>query len=145
MPEVLGEIVLTHPKEVWDAAQKLRILAGDIKVWLFYGAMGVGKTTLIKAICKQWGVTDTVSSPTFALVNEYLNSEHQTFYHFDFYRIKDEEEAWDIGTEDYFYSGNYCFVEWPERIEGLLPEKFVRIDMVLEADQSRRIYLSKHE
>lgn len=145
MPDVLGEILLTHPEKAQEAAQKLRTLAADVKVWLFYGVMGVGKTTLIKAICKSWGVTDTVSSPTFALVNEYQNTDKQTFYHFDFYRIKDEEEAWDIGTEEYFYSGNYCFVEWPERIEGLLPEKFIRIDMVLEADQSRRIYLSKHE
>jgi tRNA threonylcarbamoyladenosine biosynthesis protein TsaE len=145
MSDALGEIRLTHPEKAQEAAQKLRALAADVKVWLFYGAMGVGKTTLIKAICKSWGVTDTVSSPTFALVNEYQNKDHQTFYHFDFYRIKDEEEAWNIGTEDYFYSGNYCFVEWPERIEGLLPEKFIRIDMVLETDQSRRIYLSIHE
>ncbi|MEK6476397.1 tRNA (adenosine(37)-N6)-threonylcarbamoyltransferase complex ATPase subunit type 1 TsaE [Catalinimonas sp. 4WD22] len=144
MPEVLGEIVLKRPEEAQKAARKLRELAEGVSVWLFYGEMGVGKTTLIKAICKNWEVTDTVSSPTFGLVNEYQNSKGQTFYHFDFYRIKDEEEAWDIGTEDYFYSGNYCFVEWPERIEGLLPEEFIRIDMQAEADQSRRIYLSKH-
>lgn len=144
MPEVLGEIVLERPEEAPKAAKKLRKLAEGVNVWLFYGEMGVGKTTLIKAICKDWQVTDTVSSPTFGLVNEYQNSKGQIFYHFDFYRIKDEEEAWDIGTEDYFYSGNYCFVEWPERIEGLLPEEFIRIDMEAEADHSRRIYLSKH-
>ncbi|WPP48519.1 tRNA (adenosine(37)-N6)-threonylcarbamoyltransferase complex ATPase subunit type 1 TsaE [Catalinimonas niigatensis] len=145
MPDTLGEVILRHPDEAQEAAKKIKALAADVKVWLFYGPMGVGKTTLIKAVCKSWGVTDTVSSPTFALVNEYQDAEHQIFYHFDFYRINNEEEAWDIGTEDYFYSGNYCFVEWPERIEGLLPENFIRIDMVLEADQSRRIYLSKHE
>lgn len=144
MPDVLGEIVLERPEEAQKAARKLRKMAEGVSVWLFYGEMGVGKTTLIKAICKDWQVTDTVSSPTFGLVNEYQNSKGQVFYHFDFYRIKDEEEAWDIGTEDYFYSGNYCFVEWPDRIEGLLPEEFIRIDMEAEADQSRRIYLSKH-
>ncbi len=145
MPNIVEEIVLSRPEEASLAAQKINLFAADVKVWLFYGDMGVGKTTLIKAICKAWGVIDTVSSPTFALVNEYQNTTGQKFYHFDFYRIKDEEEGWDIGTEDYFYSGNYCFVEWPERIESLLPEKFVRIDMTLEADQSRRIYLSKYE
>lgn len=145
MPEVLGEIVLKRPEEALEAARRLRKLAEGVDVWLFYGEMGVGKTTLIKAVCEDWQVMDTVSSPTFGLVNEYQNTDHQTFYHFDFYRIKDEAEAWDIGTEDYFYSGNYCFVEWPERIEGLLPEEFIRIDIQAEADQSRRIYLSKHE
>jgi tRNA threonylcarbamoyladenosine biosynthesis protein TsaE len=141
----LGEISLRTPVELPQVAGRLISLASDTRVWLFYGEMGAGKTSLIRSICDAWGVTDTVSSPTFALVNEYQNARRQTFYHFDFYRIKDEEEAWDIGTEDYFYSGNYCFVEWPERIEGLLPEKFIRIDIEVGSDQSRRIYLSKHE
>jgi len=142
---LLGETSCNTPDELPAVADRVISLASDTRVWLFYGEMGAGKTSLIRSICDAWGVTDTVSSPTFALVNEYQNAERQTFYHFDFYRIKDEEEAWDIGTEDYFYSGNYCFVEWPERIEGLLPEKFIRIDIEVGSDQSRRIYLSKHE
>jgi len=145
MADVQGEIEFHKLEDAPAVAQKIRNWAKDIKVWLFYGDMGVGKTTLIKAICNTWGVGDTVSSPTFALVNEYQNAEGQTFYHFDFYRINEEEEAWNIGTEDYFYSGNYCFVEWPERIESLLPEKYIRLDIKQEADQSRRIYLSRHE
>ncbi|WKN32785.1 tRNA (adenosine(37)-N6)-threonylcarbamoyltransferase complex ATPase subunit type 1 TsaE [Porifericola rhodea] len=145
MADVQEEIEFHKLEDAPAVAQKIRNWAKDTKVWLFYGDMGVGKTTLIKAICNTWGVADTVSSPTFALVNEYQNAEGQTFYHFDFYRINEEEEAWNIGTEDYFYSGNYCFVEWPERIESLLPEKYIRLDIKQEADQSRRIYLSRHE
>ena len=91
-------------------------------VWLFYGEMGAGKTTLIKALCQAWEVEDTVSSPTFALVNEYRTSKGQVVYHFDFYRIEDEEEATDIGLEEYFYSQRYCLVEWPTKIRNLLPE-----------------------
>lgn len=146
MPEKLGEVVINNLETLSRAAEEIiDLAAAEGKVWLFYGEMGAGKTTLIKAICEVWNVTDTVSSPTFSLVNEYRNQEEQIFYHFDFYRIKDEEEAWDIGTEDYFYSGNYCFVEWPERIEGLLPEEFIRIDIEAGEDNSRRIYLSRHE
>jgi tRNA threonylcarbamoyladenosine biosynthesis protein TsaE len=146
MPDTLGEVVIDGLEALPEAARKIVDLAsGQEKVWLFYGDMGAGKTTLIKAICVAWGVEDTVSSPTFALVNEYRTAEQQPLYHFDFYRINDEEEAWDIGTEDYFYSGHYCLVEWPERIEGLLPEKFIRIDVAVGMDNRRSIYISKHE
>lgn len=146
MPEKLGKVEISELKALPEAAREIITLASEKgKVWLFFGEMGAGKTTLIKAICEAWGVIDTVSSPTFSLVNEYRNREKQAFYHFDFYRIKDEEEAWDIGTEDYFYSGDYCFVEWPERIEGLLPEEFIRIDVEAGEDNSRRIYISRHE
>lgn len=146
MPDTLGEVVIDGLEALPEAARKIIDLAsGYAKVWLFYGDMGAGKTTLIKAICEVWGVEDTVSSPTFTLVNEYRTVEQRPLYHFDFYRIEDEEEAWDIGTEDYFYSGHYCLVEWPERIEGLLPEKFIRIDIAVGADNRRSIYISKHE
>lgn len=146
MAKALGDVKVNSLEALAGAAQKIIDLADkQSKLWLFYGEMGAGKTTLIKAICEAWGVTDTVASPTFALVNEYQNKEQQPFYHFDFYRIKDEEEAWDIGAEDYFYSGHYCFVEWPERIEGLLPDEFMRIDVEVREDNSRRIYITKHE
>ena len=97
-----------------DAARRLLAIVGNRRVLLFYGAMGAGKTTLINALCRQLGVADTTSSPTFAIVNEY-QSTHGPLYHFDFYRIKSEQEAFDLGYEDYFYSGAYCFVEWATR------------------------------
>ena len=91
------------------------------KIVLFYAPMGAGKTTLIKEICRQLGTDDVITSPTFSLVNEYQTDTNQTIYHFDFYRIEEEEEAYDIGIEDYFNSGNWCFIEWPQNIENLLP------------------------
>jgi len=146
MAEEMVEIAWgTLDKTPLVAEQLFDRLKGKAKVCLFYGQMGAGKTTLIKALCEIWGVEDNVSSPTFALVNEYQNQKGQVFYHFDFYRIEDEEEAWDIGTEDYFYSGNYCLVEWPERIEGLLPRQHVRIELIVAADHSRRIHITYHE
>src|SRR5688500_16303499 len=101
------------------SAQILNYLA-DYRVILFFAPMGAGKTTLINELCKQLGVTDQPSSPTFSIVNEYQSSNGSIF-HFDFYRLKDEGEAYDLGYEEYFYSGNYCFVEWPEKIMNLLP------------------------
>lgn len=93
------------------------------KILLFNGEMGAGKTTLIKEICKILGVTEATSSPTFSLVNEYQTTDNQTIYHFDFYRLKNENEALDMGVEDYFYSGHWCFIEWSEKIPNLIPEK----------------------
>lgn len=97
------------------------------RVFAFYGSMGAGKTTLIKAICHQLGSADYVTSPSFSLINEYSTSGGDTIYHFDFYRIKKLEEAFDLGYEDYIYSGNYCLIEWPEMIESLLPEGIVEV------------------
>lgn len=97
------------------------------RVFAFYGSMGAGKTTLIKAICHQLGSADYVTSPSFSLINEYSTSGGDTIYHFDFYRIKKLEEAFDLGYEDYIYSGNYCLIEWPEMIEPLLPEGIVEV------------------
>jgi tRNA threonylcarbamoyladenosine biosynthesis protein TsaE len=94
--------------------------------------MGAGKTTFIKAICEQLGVKDTISSPTFSIVNEYLTTKGDKVFHFDFYRIKTEQEAYDMGYEDYFYSKAYCFVEWPEKIETLLPPDTVNVNITLE-------------
>lgn len=111
---------------------------GDRKIVAFYGSMGAGKTTFIKAICDVLGVTDTVNSPTFAIVNEYLAANSERVYHFDFYRIKKIEEAYDFGYEDYFYSGNLCLIEWPELIEELLPEDTVRVK-IEEVDEGERL------
>ncbi|MBT6082117.1 MAG: tRNA (adenosine(37)-N6)-threonylcarbamoyltransferase complex ATPase subunit type 1 TsaE [Polaribacter sp.] len=106
------------------------------KKLLFYGQMGVGKTTLIKEICNQLGVLDSISSPTFSLVNEYNTSNKSKVFHFDFYRIENEEEALDIGIEEYFDSSNWCFVEWPENIENLLPLDVVQIHLsILDVGQ----------
>lgn len=111
---------------------------GDRKIVAFYGSMGAGKTTFIKAICDVLGVTDTVNSPTFAIVNEYLAANGESVYHFDFYRIKKIEEAYDFGYEDYFYSGDLCLIEWPELIEELLPEDTVRVK-IEEVDEGERL------
>jgi tRNA threonylcarbamoyladenosine biosynthesis protein TsaE len=112
------------------------------KILLFNGEMGVGKTTLIKEICRVLGVEDTISSPTFSLVNEYVTSNKETVYHFDFYRINDEEEALDMGIEDYFYSNNWCLIEWPNNIKNLLPLNSVTINITLNADNLRNIQLN---
>lgn len=139
---VFKKVSMTDLKEVATAFTEQ---ARDQKVWLFHGEMGSGKTTLIKAICSQLGVTDVMSSPTFSIVNEYLTSNNQRIFHFDFYRIKNEAEAFDIGTEEYFYSGNYCFVEWPEKIPSLIPAARAEVFLSLEEDQNlRTIALSVH-
>ena len=115
------------------------------KILLFYGEMGVGKTTLIKEIVKQLGVKDTVSSPTFSLVNEYLTSKNDKVYHFDFYRIEKEEEAMDMGIEEYFYSLNWCLVEWPNKVENLLPLNSVIINITASDNQLRTIEVKNNE
>lgn len=107
-------------------------------VFAFYGKMGAGKTTFIKSLCKELGVNDTVNSPTFSIVNEYRSDETgELIYHFDFYRVEKIEEVFDMGYEDYFYSGALCLIEWPELIEELLPGDAVRVDIKEEADGSR--------
>ena len=110
---------------------------GDNIVFAFYGDMAVGKTTFIKALCEGLGVTETVSSPTFAIINEYRYNQEKSIYYFDFYRINKLEEVYDFGYEDYFYSGNICFIEWPEIVEQLLPNNTVRISIREQEDGSR--------
>lgn len=122
--------------EVSDCLVSLRNVADVVA---FYGPMGAGKTTLIKDLCHRMGVTDEVNSPTFAIVNEYVTVEGESVYHFDFYRIKKLEEAYDIGYENYFYSGNLCLIEWPELIEPLLPERYLRVDIRLGSTDDERI------
>jgi len=111
------------------------------KTLLFYGEMGVGKTTLIKEICKQLGVLDNISSPTFSLVNEYQTKNNESIFHFDFYRIEEEEEALDMGIDDYFYNNNWCLIEWPENVENLLPLEVVEIHLSVLEDGQRNIQL----
>ena len=115
------------------------------KILLFYGEMGVGKTTLIKELVKQLGVTDNVSSPTFSLVNEYHTNSGEKVYHFDFYRIDKEEEAMDMGIEEYFYSNSWCLVEWPNKVENLLPLKSVIVKITANSNQQRTIELINNE
>ena len=116
-----------------------------IKVWLFHGEMGSGKTTLIKTVCKNLGVTEAMSSPTFSIVNEYQTVTHNKIYHFDFYRIKNEVEAADIGTEEYFYSGYPCFIEWPEKIPSLIPLQYADVTIQVETNTKRTIAITVHD
>lgn len=122
------ELVVSELGDLPGAAKQILEFADKERVFLFYGEMGAGKTTLIKALCEELQVEDAVSSPTFAIVNEYSGIKG-TVYHFDFYRIKNESEALDLGYEDYLYSSNYCFIEWPEKIPSLLPNEFVELKL----------------
>ncbi len=115
----------------------------DQTVFAFRGSMGAGKTTLIKAICDALGVEDPVNSPTFAIVNEYRSETAELIYHFDFYRINKLEEVFDFGYEDYFYSGSLCFIEWPEKVEDLLPGDVVNVTITEQPDGSRVLALCK--
>lgn len=121
-----------------DAATEFIKQMGDNTVFAFHGEMGAGKTTFIKAICEKLGVDDVINSPTFAIINEYRSDSGELIYHFDFYRINKEEEAFDFGYEDYFYSGSICFIEWPERIESLLPHDTVHVT-VREVENNSRL------
>ena len=114
-------------ENIGEAARKFVEEMGERKVFAFYGKMGAGKTTFIKALCEELGVEDVITSPTFAIINEYGTPDGQSIYHFDFYRIKKIEEVYDMGYEDYFYSGALCLIEWPELIEDLLPEDAVKV------------------
>ena len=129
---------------VADLSRIVKQLISDFsanRVILFYGEMGVGKTTLIKFLCKELGVEEHTNSPTFSIVNEYLTSSEKSIYHFDFYRIEEEEEVFDMGYEDYFYSNNYCFIEWPEKIPNLLPNNVAKVILELDEDNNRVIFV----
>jgi len=131
-------------QDLETVAKELVHYAGEENIWLFHGEMGAGKTSLIKAVGKNLGVEDLMSSPTFALVNEYLTHDNKKVFHFDFYRIKNETEAYDIGVEEYFDSGSYCLVEWPERIQSLLPPERADIKITLTNNTHRTIAISIH-
>lgn len=136
------EILIKDISEIAEAAKKFVAAMGDRTVFAFYGKMGAGKTTFIKAVCEELGVQDVINSPTFAIVNEYMDGEGEPIYHFDFYRIKNQQEVLDIGYEDYVYSGNVCFMEWPELIENLLPDDAVKVTIEEEED-GRRVKFSQ--
>ncbi len=124
----MNEIIIKGIDSISEAAREFVAKMGEANIFAFYGNMGAGKTTFIKAICEELGVEDVITSPTFAIVNEYTSeTTNDIIYHFDFYRIKKLEEVYDLGYEDYFYSGGKCFIEWPELIEELLPEETVRV------------------
>lgn len=131
-------MIINSQNELATVAADLLQKHAEERVFGFYGEMGAGKTTLIKEICRQLGVTATTSSPTFAIVNEYFTAEGEPVYHFDFYRINSIDEAVKIGFDDYLYSGNYCFIEWTEKVEEMLTEEdFVRVDIKVLEDGKR--------
>ncbi|MCQ2217472.1 MAG: tRNA (adenosine(37)-N6)-threonylcarbamoyltransferase complex ATPase subunit type 1 TsaE [Paludibacteraceae bacterium] len=135
----MKEIIIKSLDEISEAAQQFINMIGERKVFVFYGHMGAGKTTFIRAICEAMGVTDVINSPTFAIVNEYNTNSGKQIFHFDFYRINKIEEAYDFGYEDYFYSGQLCFVEWPEKVEQLIPEDAVEVHISEQEDGSRKV------
>ena len=126
--------------EINEVAKKI-IASNPQKVILFNGEMGAGKTTLIKYLCKELGINNNTSSPTFSLVNEYQITINQLVYHFDFYRLKNQSEALDMGVEDYLYSGHWCFIEWAENIKDLIPENHSRLTISILEDGKRQIVL----
>ncbi|WP_455628620.1 tRNA (adenosine(37)-N6)-threonylcarbamoyltransferase complex ATPase subunit type 1 TsaE [Parabacteroides chinchillae] len=136
----MNTIKIENLDTIRQAAKEFIAAMDDRTVFAFYGKMGAGKTTFIKAICEELGVEDVINSPTFAIINEYRSDETgELIYHFDYYRINKLSEAEDIGTEDYFYSGALCFIEWPEKIEELLPEDVVSVTISENADGSRSV------
>ncbi|MCR5471534.1 tRNA threonylcarbamoyladenosine biosynthesis protein TsaE [Prevotella communis] len=132
------EIKIQNIDTIRESAREFIQNIGERKVFAFYGKMGAGKTTFVKAICEELGVEDVITSPTFAIVNEY-EAHDQSIFHFDFYRIKRLEEVYDMGYEDYFYSGALCFIEWPELIEDLLPEDAVKVTITENTDGTRTV------
>lgn len=132
-------VICSSLMQLEEIAGKLLQKYPDQKVFAFYGSMGAGKTTFIKSICKQLFVRDIVNSPTFAIVNEYLRESGGSIFHFDLYRLKSWQEMLDIGYEDYFYSGNYCLIEWPDKVENLLPDDAIRVKIELSAENEQRI------
>lgn len=134
------EIRIDSLENIHEAAKQFIAAMDDNTVFAFYGKMGAGKTTFIKALCEELGVNDVINSPTFAIVNEYRSDETgEVIYHFDFYRIKKLEEVYDMGYEDYLYSGALCFIEWPELIEEVLPDDAVKVSIEEEEDGTRSI------
>lgn len=131
------QFVASNLKELDAIAKEILEFIKEQNIVAIEGKMGAGKTTLIKSICKELGVHETVSSPTFSLVNEYTDAEGESVFHFDFYRIKKLEEVYDIGYEEYFYSGHFCFIEWPEMITELLPENHTRIKIEVSENEER--------
>ncbi len=136
-----NQITINGLENIREAARQFISLMDQDTVFAFHGEMGAGKTTFIKAICEELGVEDVINSPTFAIVNEYRSASAELIYHFDFYRINKPEEAYDFGYEDYLYSGAVCFIEWPEKIEDLLPGDTVHVAISENEDGTRTVTL----
>lgn len=134
-------LIIDNLDSIGETARRFIDLMDERTVFAFHGAMGAGKTTFIKALCEELGVEDVINSPTFAIVNEYRSGSGELIYHFDFYRINKLEEAYDFGYEDYFFSGALCFIEWPEKIESLLPADCVKVEIKELPDGRREITL----
>jgi tRNA threonylcarbamoyladenosine biosynthesis protein TsaE len=132
------QLNIKNVSELPQAANQILRAAKEEKIFLFYGEMGAGKTTLINELCKQLGTTDHTSSPTFSIVNEY-KIEDAAIFHFDFYRLKNQNEAFDLGYEDYFYSNNYCMIEWPEKIPDLIPQRYLKVEIKTLNEMERLI------
>ena len=135
------KLLLNNLSDIDIVAKKFVDKMGDRNIFAFFGEMGAGKTTFIKALCKILGVAETITSPTFSIINEYSKEDGDPIYHFDFYRIKNIEEAYDFGYEDYFYSGHLCFIEWPELVESLLPESVVNVKIEVMENGERSIII----
>lgn len=135
-------IEIKDKKHLESAARKLLKYSGENKIFAFYGSMGAGKTTIIKAVCKVLGAVDIVSSPTFTLVNEYKTADGEPLYHIDFYRIKKQEEVFDFGIEEYLTGNSYCFMEWPELIEEILPNGIIRIKITVDKKEQRTLSIT---
>jgi tRNA threonylcarbamoyladenosine biosynthesis protein TsaE len=133
----MTEIVFAKLTDIEAAAKQFIVQTAGKKHFAFYGEMGAGKTTFIKTLCKLLQVCDVVTSPTFSIINEYHTQSDEKIFHFDFYRIKDIEEVFNLGYEDYFYSEHYCFVEWPELVEDLLPEHMIKVHLSVTNDETR--------
>ncbi|WKV10787.1 tRNA (adenosine(37)-N6)-threonylcarbamoyltransferase complex ATPase subunit type 1 TsaE [Marivirga harenae] len=148
MESEISEIISFSDVEIKDLRKTVAEIydfGKSYNIWLFKAEMGGGKTTFISKLCEFLEVDDHVSSPTFALVNEYRSEKAQEIFHFDFYRIKNEQEAFEIGVEDYFYSGKLCLIEWPEMIPSFIPDRFLLIEIGLSNDRSKRNFkISKH-
>jgi tRNA threonylcarbamoyladenosine biosynthesis protein TsaE len=135
----MSDILVKNTDELKEAAKAFLSKIDNYKVVAFYGSMGAGKTSFIKAVCEELKVNSVVTSPTFTIVNEYSNKKGSLVYHFDFYRINKIEEIFDFGYEEYFYSGNYCFIEWPEIAEAILPENTLKVKIAEQKDGTRII------
>jgi tRNA threonylcarbamoyladenosine biosynthesis protein TsaE len=136
------KIIIKDKRHLPSSVKKLLKHAGENRIFAFYGSMGAGKTTIIKAICKILGATDIVSSPTFTLVNEYRASNEETLYHIDFFRIKKKEEVFDFGIEEYLTGDSYCFMEWPELVEEILPHRTMRVRITVDENEQRILLVS---
>ena len=138
----MKSISVNSAAELATVAEQLLVFANGDKFFIFEGEMAAGKTTFIKSFCEALGVKDVVSSPTFSIVNEY-ESKAGLIYHFDFYRLKNQQEAFDIGYEEYFYSGDYCLIEWPSKVEDLLPESYIKVEITISGNEQRHFSFSR--